>query len=120
MIRPLELQAAFQAIPEQAARVNQEQAAIVYRQIQEFTRARSDSLQKPVQAQPAARRDDAAFQMVTNPGEEPPRRGELREQARRRFDEIRKEGRTYGPGGMIRSRFAVLEDELGLALDFLG
>ncbi len=120
MIRPLEMQAAFQAIPEMAYQVNQAHAAQTYRQVQDLGRARQENLRKPEQPQPAAAGEGAVFRPVENPGEAPQRRTEMREQARRRMEELRERGQVYTPGGMRRSPRPWLEDELGLVLDLAG
>ena len=72
MLRPLDMQVAFHALPEQARTQSAETAGTVYRQMQDMGRARQENLVRPSQVMqnqaamesqnPAVRREDARYQ----------------------------------------------------------
>ena len=72
MLRPLDMQVAFHALPEQAKSQSAEMAGTLYRQMQDMGRAREENLMRPSQVMqnqaafesqnPVVRREDARHQ----------------------------------------------------------
>ena len=106
MIRPVDIQVAFNAIPDHGARVSQEMAATQYRQVQEFRDSRAENLNRPTKVVETASTYAPGFRNVATNDDPTARAEEIRERARRRFRDG--EGRgiedrplTYGPEGLM-------------------
>ena len=106
MIRPLDMQVAFNALPDHGARVTQELAATQYRQVQEYGDSRTENLNRPAKVVETASTYAPVFQNVERGDQNNPvRQQELRERVRRRIED-RENGSdekplTYGPASLL-------------------
>ncbi len=127
MIRPVDMQVALNALPDQGARVLQESAATQYRQVQNLGASRDENLNRPTRVTENAESYAATFRGVEQSGESA-RRDEVRERVRRRNDERDQTGAaetalseiTYEPVSLHGpSRRIYSEDGAGRSLDFI-
>lgn len=117
MIRPIDMQQTLQVLNDQAFRVNHDQAAVAYRQMQELGAARRETLERAERPTETAARSEASFSALHAFTEPAARRQEIREQARRRFEEQRSALRLYGPDEGRRRTRSYTDEYAGLALD---
>ncbi len=120
MIRPLDMQVAFNAVPEVARQTGLEQAAVVYRQVQDLGRAREENLVRHERVQQAEGRADVVFRPVQSHYQE----GRSGQRFDRRSEEERREAFSrerrilpYVPAGRTAFARALHEEASGLALD---
>jgi hypothetical protein len=119
MIRPIDMQQTLQALNDQAFRVNHDQAAVAYRQVQELGAARRENLQRAERPAETRARSEASFQTLHVFTEPAARQQEVREQARRRFEEQRAALRLYGPDEGRRRARGYTDEYAGLAFNLI-
>lgn len=126
MIRPVDIQVAFNAIPDHGARVGQDLAATQYRQVQEFRDSRTENLSRPTKVVETASTYAPGFRTVAMQDDPTARAAEIRERARRRFldgddSDIKDQPLTYGPAGLldqIGARRKFSDEAAGQLLDW--
>lgn len=130
MIRPVDMQVALNALPDQGARVQHETAATQYRQVQNLGASRDENLNRPHRVTENAETYAATFRGVEQSGDSA-RREEVRERVRRRNDSEDGDRRdrgaaatalgeiTYEPMSLhAPSRRTYSEEGAGHSLDF--
>lgn len=117
MIRPLDMQVAFNAIPEFAKQTGGEQAGALYRQVQDSNRARDENLLRPEKITETQHGSDAVFRPI-QPRQDQPGRGGSRSGSRDRSESSApREQQVYGPRGARSFARAMYEEGAGLQLD---
>ena len=120
MIRPLDMQVAFNAVPEVARQAGGEQAGALYRQVQDLGRAREENLVRHEKVNQAERTMETVFRPVHSRYEEGSSgqdTGRRNTEDRRRDFEQKRQALPYAPAGRAVFVRAVYEEVAGLSLD---
>ncbi len=108
MIRPLDIQTAFNALPE-IGRLNfADQASTMYRQVQELGHARMENLIRPERVQEAASRSAVVFPPINQLDEKVRWREKKNQEKTERKQQLRE---LYAPAGMRSRRRAEITGE---------
>jgi len=100
MIRTVDLQVAYNAIPDHARQNFAEQASLVYRQMQNLAGAREENLIRPERVAEVVSRSGLVFQATNSPAE-----------PKKVHDSNRSETRLYSPEGTKKSDGLFAEEE---------
>lgn len=77
MVTPLETRVALNALPNQGPVAFQEQAGMVYRQLQELKEAGIQAKTRDSRIDELREKENSVFKKIENPGDESPRKQEL-------------------------------------------
>ena len=120
MIQPLDMQVAFNAVPETAGRLSAEQAGLSYRQVQDLGRARQENLTRQERINETRNRADPTLAAYNPRNEETSGPASRSRMERRRGWGDDKERRPYVPsGGKALFKKAYAEENSGLNLDLI-
>ena len=120
MIRPLDMQVAFNAMPEVARQAGGEQAGLVYRQVQDLGRAREENLVRHERVNHTETAGETVFRPVHSRFEEGSSghgANKRDPEERRRSYEREREALPYAPSGRRVFSRALDEEAAGLSLD---
>ncbi len=119
MLRPIDMQTAFQALPELARTASSEQAGLLYRTVQELGQARMENLLRQGRVESAQAAQAQVFRPINREDEEGKRHrnSSARESSDREKRLASREQQLYGVAMRHIFRRATLEEGAGRNLD---
>jgi len=119
MIRPLDMQTAFHALPEIAQSRGAEQAGALYRQVHELSRAYQENLERHERLVQVENRPETVFHPVEPRREDSGASRDRNRRSQRRAREELSSEKLYAPRGSSLFKIAYTRENSGVNLDIV-